>query len=141
MLALLLNQSYLRGRQKLPLAAVRRAARVISRSLRIKSKQTISVVFVSEREIRRLNKHWRSIDKPTDVLSFKLKPGLHDFTIGEVILCLSDIKKHLRKNQNTREEVWRALIHGILHIYGFDHVKKKDAPIMLKLQEKIFKRI
>jgi probable rRNA maturation factor len=96
----------------------------------------LSVAFVEEREIKKLNKKYRKKNKPTDVLSFagsrELKEGL-----GEVVICLEQVKK---SKNDFKKELTLVLIHGILHLLGYDHDKsEKAARIMEQKQEKYFK--
>jgi len=81
---------------------------------------TINVVFVDEKEIRRLNKQYRNIDDVTDVLSFNLDS---EGFLGEIYICQEYIKKTVEKYE---EEIIRVIIHGILHLLGFEHKTKLD---------------
>lgn len=75
----------------------------------------LSVVFVSENKIRSLNKKYRKINKPTDVLSFSLSKNL-----GEILIC----KKIAQKKKNP---VLFLVIHGMLHLKGLEHSDKMEA--------------
>lgn len=78
----------------------------------------LSVVFVGEKKIRELNKHYRQKDKATDVLSFTL-----DKHSGEIFICPRYIRNHLWKYEYTKTiDVFRFLfIHALLHLKGMDH--------------------
>lgn len=105
--------------------------------------ENISVVFVDIENIKRLNKEYRDVDAPTDVLSFNY--NTQDL-LGEVYVCIEYIVKN-RPEFELREEVSRLIIHGILHLYGYDHktefvdVNQKDLEDMFLLQEEILKDI
>lgn len=78
----------------------------------------LSIAFVGETRIRKINKQYRQQDKPTDVLSFE-----DDW--GEIIICLEQVKKNGKKYQVTfKKELARVLIHGILHLLSYKHSKK-----------------
>ncbi|MBD3329387.1 rRNA maturation RNase YbeY [Candidatus Dojkabacteria bacterium] len=79
----------------------------------------INVVFVSPEEIRDLNLKFRNKRKPTDVLSFSY-PNNSDNTIGEVYLSPEYLKIADKKEAKAVETV-RLIIHGVLHILGYDH--------------------
>ncbi len=84
----------------------------------------LSVALVEEDKIRELNLKYLKRDYPTDVLSFQ---GQEDFkgpygTAGEVVICPSQVKKNAqREHSDFREGLLRVLIHGILHILGYQH--------------------
>ncbi|MFH1780822.1 MAG: rRNA maturation RNase YbeY [Candidatus Nealsonbacteria bacterium] len=75
-----------------------------------KSDKNLSVAIVGSEEIQRLNKKYRKKDKPTDVLSFDYGES------GEVVLC----------PQQIRGKIEQVLVHGILHILGYNHRQMKN---------------
>ncbi|MFA5095250.1 MAG: rRNA maturation RNase YbeY [Candidatus Paceibacterota bacterium] len=83
---------------------------------------SLSVAFVSEKKSREINKKYRNIDKPTNVLSFAL-----DKNEGEIILCKSTIRKELKKFGRTFEQlVGYLVIHGMLHLKGMEHSSRME---------------
>lgn len=122
------------------------------------SKVYVSLNFVSDEEIQRLNKEFRNVDKVTDVLSFpnlnktpkeKLEKFNKSYDFDEGLLFLGDIviSKNVAKSQAreyehslTREVCFLAL-HGFLHLLGFDHVKEEDEKVMNKIQDKILSEV
>lgn len=122
------------------------------------SKVYVSLNFVSDEEIQRLNKEFRNVDKVTDVLSFpnlnktpkeKLEKFKKSYDFDEGLLFLGDIviSKNVAKAQAreyehslTREVCFLAL-HGFLHLLGFDHVKEEDERVMNKVQDKILSEV
>jgi len=92
-----------------------------------KKELNLSIVFVGESRIKKLNKEYRGKNRVTDVLSFG--DGLN-----EIVICLQEVKKNARKfNSNFKKELARVLIHGILHLLGYEHEKeKKEAEKMEK---------
>jgi probable rRNA maturation factor len=104
---------------------IKKLARRISRR-----KWTVSISFVSRSEMKKLNKKYRHRNKPTDVLSFSMKEGK---LLGDVVICPSVAKVNAVKYGSTfRSEIARLVVHGLLHLLGYDHGKK-----MFDLQEKI----
>ncbi len=105
--------------------------------------ENISVVFVSIEDILKLNIEYRDVDSPTDVLSFNY--NTQDL-LGEVYVCIEYIQKN-RPELDLKEEVSRLIVHGILHLYGYDHksefvdVNQKNLEDMFLLQEEILKDI
>jgi len=95
--------------------------------------ETLSLAFVSEEEIKKLNKKFRRKNKPTDVLSFELREGKE---LGEIIICPNIVKENAKKDGVSQKfETKKVFIHGILHLLGYDHEKtEKEAEIMEQKQ-------
>ena len=94
--------------------------------------EDVNIVFVKSEYIQELNKQYRGIDTPTDVLSFNI--SLH---LGEIYICSEYIHSSF-KGSKFDEEILRLIIHGTLHILGYDHKSSmNDNPDeeMFKLQE------
>ena len=80
-------------------------------------KYELSIALVSEKKSREINKKYRKKDKPTNILSFSLTKNS-----GEIILCPTVIKKEIKKFNRTFPEFMGFLvIHGMLHLKGFEH--------------------
>lgn len=81
-------------------------------------KTELSIALVGQARIKELNKKYRKKNRVTDVLSFNYDDS------GEVVICLKETRKNALKYQSTfKRESARALIHGILHLLGYDHEK------------------
>lgn len=110
-----------------------------------------SVNFVSLKEIRKLNKDFRNIDKPTDVLAFPLlswaapcrvdrRASPFPYMLGDIVLCPAVAVRNARRiDHDLNREVCFLLVHGILHLCGFDHQTPEDATVMEKKQRTIMK--
>ncbi len=98
----------------------------------------ISLAFVGDAEMKKLNKKWRGKNKVTDVLSFiyEAKP-----LVGEIIICLPQAARQAGEGGHSiKEEIKTLLVHGLLHLAGYDHEKSlKEAEQMEKLQNKLLK--
>lgn len=108
----------------------------------VKANGHLSVAFVTGPTMRRLNMSYRGKDKVTDVLAFpydeKPLPDERPL-IGEVLICYPEAKRQAKEHGRTvRQEVGDLLIHGILHVLGYDHERPVDARKMFPLQEKIY---
>ena len=120
----------------------------------IKEDVAVNVFFVSEKEIKRLNKEHRDIDKITDVLSFpmlEIKPGdnLENFKddlfkeifLGDIAICTNRAKQQAKEyGHSFKREVCFLALHGLLHLLGYDHIKKQDETKMMSLAETILKK-
>lgn len=119
----------------------------------------VVIEFVSKREIRRLNRVFRGIDKVTDVLSFPsfdlqageiLKLDSDELAFGEdenihfgdMAICLRQTKKQAKEYGVTVEaEIKKLVIHSILHLMGYDHIKDEDYLVMKEQEDKLDKLI
>ena len=104
----------------------------------------ISIVLVGDAKIKALNKKYRKSNKVTDVLAFDYGRLLGDLPKrhGEIFICLPQAKKQAKKLGNIlKKELSILLIHGLLHLAGYDHRTKKDLNKMLKKQEEICQKI
>lgn len=128
-----INQRLLRGGQRLREADLKKLLKVIAKVLRERKAWVISIAFVDKKEMARLNRDWRGQNYPTDVLSFIHKEG---DLLGEVIICYPIAKVQAEvAGITTKEEILQLLTHGILHLFGHDHEKKKPADTMQALEE------
>lgn len=80
-------------------------------------KYELSLVFITSAMIRGLNKTYRNINKPTDILSFPLSK-----TTGEIFICPNETKKMMGEFDRTYDNFMAFLfIHGLVHLKGYDH--------------------
>lgn len=101
-------------------------------------KYDVSIAFVGDIVMQRLNQKYRDIPKPTDVLSFK---GSEDL-LGEVIIDYAQIKKQAKKFGHTnKQELIFILAHGLLHLLGYDDSTEKGAKEMRKLGEAFIRKL
>ncbi len=107
-----------------------------------KEKTHLSIAFVSPGEIQKLNKTYRKKDKPTDVLSFEKVSDFKD-ECAEVILCPAYIKEKTQDSpRSLKKEMAEALIHGILHVLGYDHeISKAEEERVSAKQEEYFLKV
>lgn len=99
----------------------------------------IELRFVSSKEIRELNSQYRDKDMPTDVLSFSLsdKP-----LTGQIFICYNIAQKQAGKfGKEIDDEIALLLVHGILHIFGYDHDDSSEASKMETFEEEILNKI
>jgi len=102
----------------------------------------MSIIIVDNEKIHEINKQYRNIDRPTDVISFALE---EDETIDEPFKTLGDIYISIDKvyeqakeyNHSIKRELFFLVTHGFLHLLGYDHMTKEDEEEMFSLQEKI----
>jgi probable rRNA maturation factor len=97
------------------------------------NKKEVSIAFVGDKEISKLNRIYRKIDKATDVLSFS---GEGDF-LGEIVIDYAQIKRQAKEfKKSVSEELIFILVHGLLHLVGYDDRTEKGRVKMIELGEK-----
>ncbi len=103
----------------------------------------VNLVFTDDRVIQRLNRVHRKKDKPTDVLSFSVdSPDSSDAVFGEIYISCTTAKRQASAYGGTlAEEYLRLVCHGLLHLFGYDHMKKPDAAIMQAKEQTYFRRV
>lgn len=124
-------------KEKILRSWLKKVAEEVGKKLKIKKE--LSVVVVGAKKMQSLNNFYRHKNRPTDVLSFE---GEGEF-LGEILLCLPVAKSQAKEhNFSLKEELAFLLIHGILHLQGYDHEKsQKEEKIMFALQERLLNSI
>ena len=85
----------------------------------------VSITLVGDSEIRKINKKYRQMDKPTNVLSFELSD---DVLLGDIFISIDTVKKEAdSENISVPEHTAHMVLHGILHLLVYDHINDKDA--------------
>jgi probable rRNA maturation factor len=99
----------------------------------------VSILLVGDRRIRALNREWRHVDRPTDVLSFPLSdpPGIGPL-LGDVVMSVETAARRARdEGRPVARELERYLAHGLLHLLGFDHERPEDARRMAEMEARL----
>lgn len=100
----------------------------------------ITIRIVDEAEMIHLNKTFRKKNAPTNVLSFpaELNPQFGIHSLGDVIICAPVVQRESEKTGISILEHWaHMVVHGILHLLGYDHIEKNDAIKMESLETEI----
>ncbi len=100
----------------------------------------ITIRIVGSDESKNLNTIYRKKKYPTNVLSFLVDDAHH--LIGDIVLCAPVIEEEARdQSKNLEAHYAHLIIHGALHLYGYDHENKKDAEIMEEKEIKILTKL
>ena len=100
----------------------------------------ITIRIVDNNESINLNNIYRKKKYPTNVLSFLVDDEVH--LIGDIVLCAPVIEKEaLQQSKKLEAHYAHLIIHGALHLYGYDHENKKDADIMEAKEIKILTKL
>ena len=115
--------------------------------LKLKFDPIISVSLVDNTFIHKMNKEYRGIDRPTDVISFAFLDNEDRALLykSKEPVCLGDIYISVDKAREQAEEDCHSIVrelsflfvHGLLHLLGYDHMNEEDEKIMFKLQDEI----
>lgn len=100
--------------------------------------------IINNELIQKINKNYRKIDKPTDVLSFSMweNQSIKTALLGEIYISYDQAKIQAREYEHSFErEICFLLIHGIFHLLGYDHIQKEDEKIMFAKQKIVMKNL
>lgn len=106
--------------------------------------QEVTVRFVTPMESQQLNREYRQKDKPTNVLSFPFDApdGIELDLLGDLVICAEVVAEEAAQQQKPVEHHWaHMIVHGTLHLLGFDHIDDKDAEQMEALEVKILSQL
>ena len=106
----------------------------------------LSVALVDDDRIAELNRTWRGVAGPTDVLSFSLVTGSHSERrgrlLGDVVIGVETAARQARRaRRGLDDEVARLLIHGILHLLGHDHQEAAEARRMRAEERRLWRTV
>ncbi len=102
-----------------------------------------SIVFLNDEEIHNMNREYRGVDRITDVISFAFEDNenlrYNDIRmLGDIYVCIPQMKRQAESyGHSEKRELSFLVIHGLLHLLGYDHMNPKDEKKMFALQELI----
>ncbi|MEK9765353.1 MAG: rRNA maturation RNase YbeY [Thalassolituus sp.] len=100
----------------------------------------LTIRLTDEEESQELNNEYRGKDKPTNVLSFPFEapPEVPIELLGDLIICVAVVEREAQEQNKTSEAHWaHMVIHGCLHLLGYDHIKDDEAEEMEALERTI----
>ena len=107
----------------------------------------LSVVLTTDENIHEYNREYRSVDRPTDVLSFPADEGDDLLTppdgfLGDIMISIPRAREQAKAlGHSTEREILFLTVHGVLHLLGYDHMRPEDEQIMLPVQRSIVEGI
>jgi probable rRNA maturation factor len=110
----------------------------------LRRSSVLSVRVVGQTRSRSLNAHYRHKDKPTNVLSFSGAGSVPDgrYFLGELVICAPVVAHEALTQGKTLESHWAHMtVHGVLHLLGFDHERKREAVKMAAKEIQILDRL
>ena len=113
--------------------------------LALKGEYITDVTIVNNKTIHKINREFRNVDRPTDVISFaflddkkekELKGG--PINLGQIIISFEKAEEQAKEYEHSlKREMVFLFVHGMLHLLGFDHMNEEDEKKMFELQNKI----
>ena len=119
---------------------VEAALRAINRD---KSAQ-VSICIASKQEITALNERYRNMNKATNVLSFPYEsmPGVEVPLLGDVVVCAEVVNEEAQQQNKALPQHWaHMVVHGLLHLLGYDHIDDNDAQIMESVEIQVLSNL
>jgi probable rRNA maturation factor len=118
------------------------AATLVEVGKRVHPDAEISVRLCDDDEIRALNLAWRNKDKATNVLSFPSPAGDRGPLLGDIVVAFEYVSEEARDaGRSLRDHLAHMLVHGMLHLLGFDHENESEAEKMEALERRILAKL
>jgi probable rRNA maturation factor len=137
-------QTGARYADKVKPALLRKTAQATLDQQRVKNHVELTIVITGNAQLRALNRTFREVDAPTDVLSFATTDQLQPDTVylGDVIISYSKAKEQAQAGGHPVEaEVQLLVVHGVLHLLGHDHYTEAEKNVMWKAQAAALKKL
>ena len=106
----------------------------------------VSITFVDKDEIHKLNREYRKVDRPTDVLSFPMNEEFLiegvDSMLGDIVICMDIAKDQAKEYGHSLDrEIMYLTCHSMLHLLGYDHIEEDDKKIMRGKEKEVMKNL
>jgi probable rRNA maturation factor len=122
-----------------------RAAEATLRHQSVPEGDSITVVLTGDEEIQELNRQYRGLDAPTDVLSFQagyLDPEDGSTYLGDIVLSISQAQAQAQsRGHSLADEIQLLVVHGVLHLLGYDHADPQEKARMWAAQAEILAQL
>ena len=132
-------------------ADLTKAMNVVAELEALSPQTEVDITLVDDAAIHELNRTYRVIDRPTDVLSFALDEGEEEpevdddeieHLLGDVIISApTAVRQGEEYGHGLEREMTYLAVHGMLHLLGYDHMEEKDKLIMRKREEEVLRRL
>ena len=132
-------------------ADLTKAMNVVAELEALSPQTEVDITLVDDAAIHELNRTYRGIDRPTDVLSFALDEGEEEpevdddeieHLLGDVIISApTAVRQGEEYGHGLEREMTYLAVHGMLHLLGYDHMEEKDKLIMRKREDEVLRRL
>jgi probable rRNA maturation factor len=101
----------------------------------------LSLVFTGDEKMRAINSQWRGMDKPTNVLSFPASDvtpgGMAEQMLGDIVFARETVEREAAlEGKSFEDHLSHLMVHGFLHLFGYDHMNEDDARVMEGLESR-----
>ena len=104
--------------------------------------KSINISFVSQQEIKELNRRFLNQNKTTNVLSFPSDPRFYEDLLGEIAICPFVIKEEsIVQGKKEHDHLIHLILHSVLHLLGYDHADSKSAEVMEEIEINTLKKL
>lgn len=118
-------------------------------TLQLENDYVLSVIFVDDAMIHEINRDYRNIDRPTDVISFALMDSDNDYEtmdedneLGDIFINIDAVHRQAEMYQHSFDrELCFLFVHGLLHLLGYDHMNEEEEKEMFTIQDGIIDEI
>ena len=131
----------LQGKVKIDRRKITKCAEFVLKKMN-EGKAELSLLFVNDSYIKRLNRKYRNVDLKTDVLAFPMREGYglpgNSLILGDVVISAETAKREAKKRKvNVQKEILFYLVHGMLHLLGYKDEASKDRKVMILKQSEL----
>jgi len=123
---------------------LQRGLQVVAQLQQLSEQTEVSITIVTDEEIHQLNRDYRNVDRPTDVLSFaldegdepELVDGPEEHLLGDIIISAETAERQGQEfGHGLEREIVYLAVHGLLHLLGYDHMVEEDKLVMRAKEE------
>lgn len=126
-----------------------RVMKQCEKTLDITKEYSVSLIFTDAKEIHEINRSYRNIDRPTDVISFAMMDSENDYEmpegeneLGDIFISIDAVREQAESfGHSVQREVCFLFTHGLLHLLGYDHMNDEDEKAMFQIQDVIIDEI
>lgn len=133
------------------LETITKAMNIVAKREKLSPNTEVDITIVTNGEIHKLNKAYRGVDRPTDVLSFALDEGEEEpalaesdaeHLLGDIIISAPTAQAQAEEfGHGLKREITYLAVHGILHLLGYDHMEEADKKVMRKQEEAVLREM
>lgn len=122
---------------------LKKIAKAVLKNLDAPKDLELSISFIDDKRMRELNRTYRNIDRTTDVLSFPQgEEGPGATLLGDIVISEETARRHaVSYGNSTQEEIKKLIVHGILHLFGYEHKKKKETLEMRQKENELLSQL
>ncbi len=125
----------------------KKIVKLVGKELRMNSKMELGLIIVNNKEIKKINQKYRNKNYATDILSFpqgaiEIHKQIGYYLLGDMYVSFEKIESQAKEFGHSSKREWAYIFtHGLLHLFGYDHIKKSEEEKMNALTDKIMKKI